>query len=90
MITENAIAQKKSFALIHGLNNTYLLYYLKTILLIQVFAVEILKKQKSFFRFTSKYLHMVKRKYKSHSADEIYQIPFLHAFGPGHILRGIL
>ena len=41
VITENTIGRKKTFTLIHAANNTYLLKYLNTILLIQVLAVQI-------------------------------------------------
>jgi|GEM_PF-3651448 hypothetical protein len=62
VITEITIGRKKSFALIHAANNTYLLKYLNTILLIQVFVVENFKTQKSFFRKLSLYLHQPKSK----------------------------
>jgi hypothetical protein len=89
VITEKPIGRKKTFALIHAANNTYLLKYLNTILLIQVFVVENLKTQKSFFRKLSLYLHPPKPN-KYSIAHEIYQIPFLHTADGGYILRRIL
>ena len=89
VITEKPIGRKKTFALIHAANNTYLLKYLNTIQLIQVFVVENFKTQKSFFRKLSLYLHLPKSKQIS-EAHEIYQIPFLHTSDGGYILRRIL